>query len=121
LFADGAIGLLAGLAGFVAVAWLIARYLPKIPFLRGLILSPSVATAGGGIGVSMTSPPTGESKGVQVGEQGEVVSALRPAGKARFGEAIVDVIAEAEFLDKAAPVEIIEIHGNRVVVRAAES
>jgi len=121
LFADGAIGLLAGLAGFVAVAWLLARYLPKIPFLRGLILSPTVATAGGGIGVSMTSPPTGECKGVQVGEQGEVVSALRPAGRARFGEAIVDVIAEAEFLDKATPVEIIEIHGNRVVVRAVEN
>lgn len=120
LFADGALGLLAGLAGFVAVAWLIARYLPKIPFLRGLILTPTVATPGGGIGVSMTSPPSGETKSVQVGERGEVVSALRPAGKAKFGAAIVDVVAEAEFLEKGTPVVIIEIHGNRVVVRGVK-
>ncbi len=121
LFADGVLGLLGGLAGFVLLVWLITRYLPKIPFLRGLILVPTVAAGGGGIGVSMTSPPTSQSKGLQVADTGEIVSALRPAGKARFGEAIVDVIAEAEFLDKGTPVEIIEIHGNRVVVRAVES
>ena len=32
-----------------------------------------------------------------------------------------DVVAEAEFLDKGANVEIIEIHGNRVVVKAVEN
>jgi membrane-bound serine protease (ClpP class) len=47
-----------------------------------------------------------------------VVSILRPTGKAKFGDAIVDVVAEAEFLDKGTKVEIIEIHGNRVVVKA---
>lgn len=121
MFADGAIGLLAGFAGFVALAWLIARYLPKIPFLRGLILSPAAAAPGGGIGVSMTSPPSSEAKSVEIGQQGEVVSPLRPAGKVRFAEAIVDVVAEAEFLKNGVSVEIIEIHGNRVVVRAIES
>jgi membrane-bound serine protease (ClpP class) len=68
----------------------------------------------------MTSPPSGETKSVQVGERGEVVSALRPAGKAKFGAAIVDVVAEAEFLEKGTPVVIIEIHGNRVVVRGVK-
>ena len=120
MFADGAMGLVGGFAGFVVLAWLIARYLPKIPFLRGLILTPSVATPGGGIGVSMTSPPSSQTESVQVGEQGEVVSALRPAGKARFGDAIVDVMAEAEFLEIGTAVKIIEIHGNRVVVRVVE-
>ena len=32
-----------------------------------------------------------------------------------------DVVAEAEFLDKDTKVEIIEIHGNRVVVTAVEN
>lgn len=121
LFADGAIGLLAGFAGFVALAWLVARYLPKIPFLRGLILVPTVAMGGGRMRVSMTSPASGQSRDVQVGQQGEVVSALRPAGKARFGEAIVDVVAEGDFLDNGTEVVIIEIYGNRVVVRAVET
>jgi membrane-bound serine protease (ClpP class) len=121
LFADGVLGLLAGLAGFIAVAWLIARYLPKIPFLRGLILSPTIATSSGGTGASMTRPAAGQSKRVAVGDKGEAVSALRPAGKARFGEAIVDVVAKAEYVEKGRAVEIIEIHGNRVVVRGAAS
>jgi membrane-bound serine protease (ClpP class) len=121
LFADGAMGLLAGFAGFVALAWLIARYLPHIPFLRGLILSPNAVAPGGGIGVSMTSPPSSGAKSVEIGQRGEVVSPLRPAGKARFGESIVDVVAVAEFIEKGVSVEIIGIHGNRVVVRAAES
>jgi membrane-bound serine protease (ClpP class) len=121
LFADGAMGLLAGFAGFVALAWLIARYLPHIPFLRGLILSPNAVAPGGGIGVSMTSPSSSEAKSVEIGQRGEVVSPLRPAGKARFGESIVDVVAVAEFIEKGVSVEIIGIHGNRVVVRAAES
>jgi len=120
LFADGVLGLLAGIAGFIAIAWLIARHLPKIPFLRGLILSPTVAAAGGGTGVSMTRPAGSQSKRVAVGDKGEAVSALRPAGKARFGEAIVDVVAKAEYVEKGKAVEIIEIHGNRVVVRAVD-
>ena len=53
-----------------------------------------------------------------MGDAGQVVSTLRPTGKARFGNAIVDVVAEARFLDKGTKVEIIEIHGNRVVVKA---
>jgi len=121
IFADGALGLLAGCGGFVILAWAVARYLPKIPFLRGLILVPSVAPQGGAMRVSMTSPPGDERPRVQVAERGEVTSALRPAGKVRFAEAIVDAIAEAEFLDKGTAVEIIEIHGNRVVVRAVVS
>jgi membrane-bound serine protease (ClpP class) len=121
LFAGGAMGLLAGFAGFVALAWLIARYLPHIPFLRGLILSPNAVAPGGEIGVSMTSPPSSGAKSVEIGQRGEVVSPLRPAGKARFGESIVDVVAVAEFIEKGVSVEIIGIHGNRVVVRAAKS
>jgi membrane-bound serine protease (ClpP class) len=49
-----------------------------------------------------------------------VVSTLRPTGKARFGEVMVDVVAEAEFLDKGTKVQIIEMHGNRVVVKKFE-
>ncbi|MCK4292677.1 MAG: hypothetical protein KAY65_05730 [Planctomycetes bacterium] len=121
LFFDGVIGLAAGFVGFVVVASLLAKYMPKIPFLRSLILVPTVARQGGAMRVSMTSLPGSESVSVKVGEAGEVVSPLRPTGKAKFGDAMVDVVAEAEFLDKGAKVVIIEIHGNRVVVRAVDN
>jgi membrane-bound serine protease (ClpP class) len=51
---------------------------------------------------------------------GEVVAKLRPAGKARFGNALVDVVATGEFLDKGTRVEIIAINGSRVVVKRAK-
>jgi membrane-bound serine protease (ClpP class) len=118
---SGVIGLAAGFAGFVLLAWLLSRYLPKIPFLSGLILSPAVAVAGrSGAQVSITSPPESASVGVQVGDVGEVLSTLRPAGKAQFGDAIVDVVATGEFLNRGTAVEIIEIEGSRVVVKKAE-
>ena len=71
--------------------------------------------------VSMTTPPESKTLSVKMGDSGEVISKLRPTGKAKFDDAIVDVVAEADFLDKGTKVEIIEIHGNRVIVKKAES
>ena len=117
LFSNGVLGLLFGVVGFGILAWLITKYLPKLEFLSGLILTPAVAKAGSEVEVSMTVPPESKSMAVKIGDVGEVVSTLRPTGRAKFAEAIVDVVAEAEFLDEGVSVEIIEIHGNRVVVK----
>ena len=116
-FTWGVVGLSIGFGGFVVLAWLLSKYLPRIQFLSGLILVPASVGQGSAMRVNMTTPPESRATGVNVGDLGEVVSTLRPTGKARFGDAIVDVVAGAEFIDKGAKVEIIEIHGNRVVVK----
>jgi membrane-bound serine protease (ClpP class) len=121
LFNEGVLGLLFGFVGFVVLAWILTKYLPKLQFLSGLILIPTAAQQGGKVKISMTAPPDEKIAGVNIGDTGEVVSILRPAGKAKFGDCVVDVVAEAEFLDKGTKIEIIKIHGNRVVVRAAKS
>jgi membrane-bound serine protease (ClpP class) len=114
------LALAAGFVGFIVAAWFLSRYLPKLPFMSGLVLAPTPgAGSGAGSQISMTSPPESSATGVQVGEIGEVIATLRPAGKARFGEAIVDVVADGEFLKPGTSVEIIEISGSRVVVRKA--
>jgi len=117
-FTWGVVGLSMGFVGFIVLAWLLSKYLPRIQFLSGLILVPAVPRQGGEVPLSITTPPESKTVSVNIGDAGEVVSILRPTGKAKFGEAIVDVVAEAEFLDKGTKVEIIEIHGNRVVVKA---
>ena len=71
--------------------------------------------------MSMTAPPGMGELGVNVGDIGEVISRLRPAGRARFRDAVVDVVATGEFLDKGTSVKIIEVHGNRVVVEKADN
>ena len=42
---------------------------------------------------------------------------LRPAGMAQFGERFVDVVTEGNFVPAGARVQVIEIEGNRVVVK----
>jgi len=117
VFTDGVLSLTFGFVGFVVLAWLLARYLPRLQFLSGLVLMPTLAGSGAPA-ISMTVPSHEGTKGVNVGDEGEVISTLRPAGRAKFGDAVVDVITVAEFISKGTRVEIIEIHGNRVVVRA---
>ena len=120
-FTSGLIALCLGVIGSIVLAWLISKYLPKteIQFLSGLFLVPKVRGKDEIRNINMTQPPENKIEAVKVGDIGKVVSTLRPTGKAKFGEAIVDVVAEAEFLTKGTKVQIIKIHGNRVVVQPA--
>jgi membrane-bound serine protease (ClpP class) len=118
-FTSGALSLCIGVLGFIVLVWLISKYLPQtqIQFLSRLFLVPTKAGQGDTMAISMTSPTLDRAESVKIGDVGQVVSILRPTGKAKFGDSIVDVVAEAEFLDKGTQVEIIKIHGNRVVVK----
>lgn len=53
-----------------------------------------------------------------VGQEGVALTTLRPAGMARFGEKKVDVVSEGEVIDRDSRVRVVEVKGNRVVVRA---
>jgi membrane-bound serine protease (ClpP class) len=116
-FTWGVISLAVGFTGFIIVVWLLSKYLPRIEFLSGLSLVPTGAKQGTEFEVSMTASPESKTATIAIGDTGEVVSKLRPTGKARFGDAIVDVVAKGDFIDKGTKVEIIQIHGNRVVVK----
>ncbi|MCI0650971.1 MAG: hypothetical protein L0Z55_03720 [Planctomycetes bacterium] len=51
--------------------------------------------------------------------KGKVVSPLRPAGKIDVDGEIIDATSSGEFLDNGIAVEVIDVKGNRVVVRSA--
>ena len=55
-----------------------------------------------------------------VGQGGSAVSALRPSGIARIGDARVDVTCESEFIEAGSPVVVIGIQGNKVLVKRGE-
>jgi membrane-bound serine protease (ClpP class) len=97
---------------FAVVAYLLSRHFGSLPLLSRLVLVPPNSP-----GSNQGAGAPGDSQSaVQVGSRGVAVSTLRPAGKARFGRQYVDVVTEGEFITKGSPVEILEIHGNRVVV-----
>ena len=50
-------------------------------------------------------------------EEGVTVTALRPSGVARVGGKRVDVVAMGEMIDKGVRIKVVEVKGNRVVVR----
>ena len=103
-------------AGFAAViaAALMNRFLPHTPMFHRMLLAP---------------PSTEELSHISrrealaefdhlVGKQGIATTPLLPAGKARFGEQLVDVIADGQFIERGHNVVVIEARGNRVLVRA---
>lgn len=51
------------------------------------------------------------------GQTGEALTPLRPSGRARFGERIVDVVTEGNFIPRGTPVAVLEVVGSRVVVQ----
>lgn len=56
-----------------------------------------------------------------VGQSGQALTALRPAGTAMFGELRVEVLTEGEFLAPGAHVKVLRVEGARVVVRSTDS
>ena len=56
-----------------------------------------------------------------VGTRGTTTTQLTPCGKARFGDLLVDVIADGEVIDRGAAIEVVEVRGSRVLVKEVES
>jgi membrane-bound serine protease (ClpP class) len=56
-----------------------------------------------------------------LGAAGTTLTALRPSGRARFDERIVDVVTDGGFIAADAAIEVLEVHGNRIVVHERAS
>ena len=54
------------------------------------------------------------------GKQGVTTTRLVPAGKARFGDEIVDVTADGNVIPSGTNVYVAEVRGNHVTVRAVD-
>ncbi len=102
----------------VAVAvYVLSRYLPSIPLFNRLILMPEVSTPelegkpseGGPIPLAFL-----------LGETGKTTTVCKPIGKARFGEHLVEVRTERNYLDSGQLVEVVEVQGSRAIVRPVE-
>lgn len=89
--------------------FLLAKYLPTMPYFKRIV--PANPTPSD---VMVADAYHGAAR---VGDIGTVISSLRPAGKAKFGSTLVDVVSECEMIDTGVNVEVVERHGNRVVVR----
>ena len=58
---------------------------------------------------------------IAVGAVGIAQTMLRPAGKARFGDELMDVVADGVFIERGATVTIAQIVGHRIIVKGTAS
>ncbi len=101
-------------AGLTVVgAVLIMRFFPHLPIFNRLILKANL----GGAVVTCAAAAGAESVEALLGQTGVTTTKLRPGGAARFGDKLVDVVSDGEFLDAGTPVKIVTASGNRIVVR----
>jgi len=92
------------------VIWLASLILPQTPLYRSVISS----SASG-----MKTEATLEAqKKSRHGQTGQTTSALRPGGKAQFGDEILDVISQGDMLAKGTRVRIIGGSGSEAIVEA---
>ncbi len=103
------------IGSFIVIA-LLARYLPRTSIYRRFALmdsnppGPSLAGVPRQFATALTLTP---------GTQGTAVTVLRPSGKARFADHVVDVVTEGEFIAPQTPVIVLQTDGMRVVVKSA--
>jgi membrane-bound serine protease (ClpP class) len=102
------------LVGAVLLAVLLASYLPHIPYLNRLILKPKTEPGEPGEGLPEAVRP---ETAALLGAIGVAATPLRPAGKVKFGDEYIDVVAEGAYVEAGTRVQVVEIEGNRVVVK----
>jgi membrane-bound serine protease (ClpP class) len=99
----------------VAVIMVLARYLPKTNLYRRFALMTTNPP-----GPSLVGVPREFATALDVapGMEGTAQTMLRPSGKGRFADHVVDVVTEGEFIAIDTPITVTQKDGMRVVVKA---
>lgn len=88
---------------------LLVRYLPRSRIGSGVVLA---SPAGATLALDDAHPEV-----AAVGDVGVVTGDLRPGGQARFGQEIVDVTSQGEYVEAGRRVQVIRRQGMRIEVR----
>jgi membrane-bound serine protease (ClpP class) len=100
------------LLGAVGAVWALGLILPRTNFYDRLVST----TASGGRHVGELA----RERSARLGQVGVTVSPLRPGGKARFGEQILDVISQGDLVDRGRNVRIIGHSAREAIVEVID-
>ncbi len=103
--------ILCSLLGSVIAGFTLLIFMPGIPMFRRIVLTTAEKPEFGFV----SSTPVATSK--LVGKKGVVITTLRPAGRIEIENESYDVVTEGDFVEKGHVVEVIEVRGNRIVVK----
>jgi membrane-bound serine protease (ClpP class) len=98
------------MAGAALGVWLVSKWLPKTSIYAALVSH--------GASGAQTTAAFATQESTMLGKTGVTISALRPSGKAQFGEAILDVISQGDMLEKGRAVRVIGFSAGAAIVEA---
>jgi membrane-bound serine protease (ClpP class) len=110
--------------GFAILVFLISKKFGSLPVFNKMMLRPphpvygfrdDLADSAAAAASQVENIPA-----VDIGSIGIAESSLRPAGKARFGNKIILVATDGDFIPQGKRVEVIEQDGGRIIVREVE-
>ena len=100
------------LVGTIVLFILGARYLPKTSLFNRLVLQGAIQQT------SFEDEPQEDQ--LPEGTPGVAQTAIRGSGKARFGDRVLDVVTQGEFIERGEAIQVVEARGGRVVVGRRE-
>jgi membrane-bound serine protease (ClpP class) len=101
--------LLIAIGGIALGVWIASKLLPKTSLYAALVSQ-------GASGEATTAAFVSQENAL-LGKTGVTISALRPGGKAQFGDAILDVMSQGDMLGKGTAVRIIGFSGGAAIVQ----
>jgi membrane-bound serine protease (ClpP class) len=104
--------------GLLVIIAALSRLMPEMPFMKEMILAPpgSSDVASGQPRLKTDTLLNAETLGL-LGRKGVAETLLRPAGKARIGDSLVDVVSEGAFVQPGTSIKVVAVDGTSIVVR----
>ena len=103
--------------GIVVLATALRRFLPHAPMFNRVMLHPPEGEEKDRIAERESLVDYAHLKG----QTGITSTQLTPGGKARFGDQLVDVIADGQLIAPETSIVVVDVQGNRVIVAAVEA
>ena len=102
--------------GVIVGAMTFGRFFPSMPFFNRMVLKavpfePDESAAG------RSFVDDAPSYHYLLGETGRTTTVLKPIGRARFGDLLLEVTADGYFISSDRLVEVVEVRGMRIVVK----
>ncbi|MCW5757413.1 MAG: hypothetical protein KIT54_09275 [Phycisphaeraceae bacterium] len=116
----GVVVLLLSLASAGVIIFLLAKNMGRIPGLNRLILKSVPSDDDESPSFFEAMSPTLPRAPLTVGAIGRAVGTLRPAGRARFGDDLFDVVSEGPIIDDGARVRVVKVSAFSVVVEPVD-
>ncbi len=95
----------------------ITKYFGHLPLVDRIVLTHRPGTGGA---IARELPVGGDEVigfgKIVVGNSGRALSQLRPSGRAEIDGQVVDVVTPGVWIEPGAPIKVVEVAGNRIVV-----